>query len=301
MNMKYLFGLLFLAFFSLNAYGDFKAEIIAVDGRGSFSDNGLLIGNCNDPTKSQVVYLTFDLDYPSDDCSGKMEIFYSYYDFPSENYTDEKQLCFINSGGSCKGAFNINLGGTGTSEINVEDYVKIRAVCNSNSQEFNHVIPLSINHFPINTELDALDKISLVDSILYDAKTILDECSKCDSNPYYEVSSDLDALKYQISSCDFTSYVVRYVEIKEDAEELKTNYEKIASAYPLVNDNEDTSDMPGLDEEEMNELINEMDDAKKEMNNAINKGLEEMEQAPSGVCLIGLMFPLLVLGLYVYR
>ena len=122
MNMKYIFGLFLLAFISVNALDVFEAEITSVSGRGSFSNEVLLIGNCNDPTKSQTVYLNLDISYPTNDCSGQMQVFYSYYDFPSNSYSDETELCFMSSDKTCKGAVLINLGGRGEGEINVEEY-----------------------------------------------------------------------------------------------------------------------------------------------------------------------------------
>lgn len=301
-NIKYVFSLFLLAFFAVNALDSFNARIVRVDGRGSFSNNVLLIGNCNDPTKSQIIYLTLDMNYPRDECSGQMEVYYSYYDFPSNSFVEEEQLCIITSSENCKGAFNINLGGMGDKTTNVDEYVRFRAVCKSNSKEFEYEMPITITHFPINTELDALDRISEVNSILYDAKTVLDECSQCNSATYNDIKSRLDSLDYQIQSCDFTSYVSTAFELRNDAESMKTNYERMAESYKSVPDYVPSND-DGNEIDEVKEVIeNIKEQTNSKVNDSLNEGLESLDSASNGICMIGLLLPLSAfLGLFLNK
>jgi len=298
MNIKYVFSLFLLAFFSLNAISGFDAEIVSVDGRGSFSNDVLLIGNCNEPTKSQNVYLTIDITYPVDDCNGQIEVFYSYYDFPSESYTQEQQLCLMASDKACRGLHMINLGGTGEDRIDVDEYVRLRAVCKSNSLEFEKTLPISINHFPINGEMDALNKISEVDSILYDAELILNDCSACNPKLYSDAKAKLDSIKKQISNCDFTSYVARVTEVKEEAQVLKMSYEKTASSYEQPVDNiEEVKDKVEDVKEQIENVSNEMD-------NSVKETLEDLPvKTPSnGFCMVGmLLLSFLVYGFYLSK
>jgi len=297
--MKYVFGFLLIALFAVSAY-DFSAKILSVSGRGSYNNNVLLIANCNDPTKSQTVYLTMDISFPEEDCSDQIEIFYSYYDFPSKSYTNEQQLCLISSSKSCKGSFNINLGGTGEDSINVDEYVRLRAVCKANSNEFETTLPISINHFATNAEGDALSKISDADAILYDAESVLDYCKTCDSNKLYVLKNNLDNLKYQIGTCNFTSYVAIVTDIKTSAQNLKTEYES-TYASEEVNVDKDVEDVT----EKIDEVKDTMDDLKDEIDSKVNKtintGLDNVPTSSKGFCMVGLLFPLLVLGLYFYK
>lgn len=300
-NLKYVFSLLLLTFFAVNALDSFNARIVRVEGRGSFSNNVLLMGNCNDPTRSQIVYLTFSMNYPRDECSGQMEIYYSYYDFPSNSFVDEKQLCIISSSENCKGAFNINLGGMGEKVTNIDEYVRFRAVCKSNSKEFEYNLPVSINHFPINTELDALNRISEVNSILYDSKIILDECSQCDSNSYNELKSRMQEYEFQIANCDFTSYVLRIVEIKEDAEKLKSNYERLAASYVPTHNDYDASD-GGEEIQDVEIIVKEVEKTDTKLDPSLKESLESLESAQNQICMIGFILPfLLFLGLFLYQ
>jgi len=281
----------------VNALDVFEAEITSVIGRGSFSNEVLLIGNCNDPTKSQTVYLNFDVSYPTNDCSGQMQVFYSYYDFPSNSYSDEAELCFMSSDKTCKGSVLINLGGRGEGEINVEEYVKLRGVCVSDSSEYTTTAPISINHFPINAELDALEKISEVDSILEDSETIFNDCSQCDVNIFEEINSNLNDLKYQISACDFTSYVARVTDIKNEANQMKLSFERISQEEQSIPDEIEEV------EEDMDEVKEQIDEVKEEIDSKVEEALDNVPTSPTGgLCLIGLISPIiLLLGFYLTK
>ena len=76
--------------------------------------------------------------------------------------------------------------------------------------------------------MDALEKISEVDSILESSETILNDCSQCDANIFDDINSNLNDLKYQISACDFTSYVARVTDIKNEATQMKLSFERIS-------------------------------------------------------------------------
>lgn len=297
MNLKYIFSLFLLAFLSVNASDEFTARITNVDGRGTFSNDVLLISNCNDPTKSQNVYLNVDLNYPVEDCNGQMQVFYSYYDFPSGSYTDEAELCFMSSNKNCKGLLQINLGNSGEDEINIDEFLRLRAVCVSTSEAFTTTLPITINHFSINAELDAIDRITEVSSILQESKIILDDCSQCDSSTYENISSRLNNLKYQIKSCDFTSYVSIAFNLKNEAEEMKSNYGKISLLH------EDEVEEIEEIEENMDEVKEQIEDVKEEIDSKVEEALDNVPKASTGgLCLIGLISPIiLLLGFYLNR
>lgn len=304
MNMKYILTFFLFTFFSISASNEFDAKVVSVDGRGSFSNDVLLMGNCNELTKSQNMYITLSLTYPTEECKGQIKVFYSYYDFPSNKYTEESELCLFSSNKNCKGLFNINLGGKGEDITNVDEFIKLRAVCLSNSDEFTKTLPISINHYPINGELDALTKISEVQYILDDIKFILNDCPQCDSTEYNSVNSKLNEFTYQISCCDFTSYVLRVTEIKKEAEEVKKNYEAL---YEMKKGNvnvdekeksEDEIQKPKPKPKDEIQVEEELDKVKEDLKDVLD---DIPKPAEKGLCFIGLIPFFVLISLFIYK
>ncbi len=228
-TLKYVFVFLLAGIMLASAARTFSATANSFKTtRGAFTSSGLSISNCDNPSDKQYSIVVLKLKYPRDYCSGQMDVYYSYYDFSTEEYTDEEKLCIIGSDESCDARINIWFGGKGEGKASLDEWIKLRAVCRYDDSEYTYSIPMDIEHTPSNYEAEMLDKIQDAEAVLNAAKAELANCLCCDKTMLGDVEAQLNALKRNLSRCDFSNMVQSITNAKDEAEQLKDKIKNTA-------------------------------------------------------------------------
>ncbi|MEM3364734.1 MAG: hypothetical protein QXS93_04490 [Candidatus Micrarchaeia archaeon] len=214
-----------LLLITLGAAGTtFTVSIKGIDGaRGRMiSDNTVLdIGNCDMPLEIQVTPITMRMNYPST-CTGQMDVYYSYYDFSTGTYTDEKFACSISGNDDCKLTFNILFGGKGSGTEELDKWAVFRAVCRKSQEQLVYNMPLKIIHTETQFEKKLMPKVYDAEKSVSNAKAALAACPCCADKGYtatvMECERLLNSLKLRVAQCSFQNIENQFIDVKNMAD-----------------------------------------------------------------------------------
>ncbi|MCX8206151.1 MAG: hypothetical protein N3H30_02885, partial [Candidatus Micrarchaeota archaeon] len=196
---------LFLTAVLVSAADPFTVKIGYVEGNRVVYGNGVMqLSNCDMPEKPQYVTIGLEIGYPRDACTGIIDVYYSYYDFPLGKYTDEELLCMAREGNTCEGKFYLRFGGKGAGSEEMAAWAKFRAVCRKTGEEFTYAMPAKFSYSPHVMEQDVAAKVSAADASVTAARTAIAQCACCGS--YSAILSQLEsnnsANKAELARCE---------------------------------------------------------------------------------------------------
>ncbi|GEM_PF-3570243 len=286
------------------AADEFSANIDAIKTkRGLVTNDGIEITNCNVPNEPQYVIFSVEFEYPKNECSGPMDIYYTYYEFASEEYITGESQCTITTRDNCDIKVDMLFGGKGNGTITKDEWIRFRGVCRENGKEFTYNLPIMIKHNDFNVENEMIARLSSAADVISDAEAALSACTCCGNKDYATKISNyknrLDTLEKMLAKCSFQGLSNDIIVLEQEAGATEDSIATtICPPTQLPKENESVEEIV---EKNINNVSEEIASTIKNNTNLNGKQEEEEgagAQQQKGICPAGAILVALLVGLF---